>query len=361
MGVFHYTMHRIALLPFITDEPGAWIAEVRRWINNNDEQTLAAFLVQQGLAPQWHSLVHGNGSQAILSEQGQETLRLAALNAAQIYLIQKHCLRTVNDTLESNGIIHVVFKGAHLREILYRQPHNRTACDIDLLVSPQDKHQTIKAIVDKGFELQVSATSISHEATLVKDQVGIDIHWDILRPGRTRKPMTPGILQQRKQFGSHWGPSTEHSLFLMLVHPVITKYATSPLSTINRLLDIILFIHQENIDWESLRAMLASSGLQTAAWIMLEWLRQVTGVTPPPDFIHAIEPGPLKRRYLGAWLAGDYSTRLLRYHTIIRAAFTLPAHDTLNDVVRATRSLYREKTHAQENLDAFAWANPQIK
>ncbi|KJS08362.1 MAG: hypothetical protein VR73_05965 [Gammaproteobacteria bacterium BRH_c0] len=361
MSAFRYGIHRIALLPFTTVEQAVWLADIRLWLKENDEQSLITFLIQQGLAPLWHRLIQHSDAGPIFSDQRIESLRLAAVHAAQIYLIQKHSLSTVNETLEGHGIDYVIFKGAHLREILYDQPLCRTALDIDLLVSPEKKHEAIAALIKKGYTLHASATSISHEATLVKDQVSIDIHWDILRPGRTRQPMTPVILAERKHIGSHWGPSIEHSLFLMLVHPVITKYATSPLSTINRLLDIMLCIRKQEIDWEAVQKMLASSGLQTAGWIMLEWLRQITGICPPPAFVQAIKPGTIKRRYLELWLAGDYSTRLLRYHTIIRAAFTLPAHDTLHDVVRATRSLYSEKQNAQAHLDALAWAQPLIK
>jgi hypothetical protein len=40
--------------------------------------------------------------------------------------------------------------------------------------------------------------------------------------------MTNTLLEARQDFGSHWGMSDEGSLFMMLVHPVFTKYSTTP-------------------------------------------------------------------------------------------------------------------------------------
>ncbi|MEA3298609.1 MAG: nucleotidyltransferase family protein [Pseudomonadota bacterium] len=359
MGESPYHVHRLALRPFTAVDRARWEGELARLLADRGEGPFIDFIVQQGLAPLWHGLFpKGTGP---FSAKGAATLRAEAIRAAQIYLLQKAALGEITGILDGQGIEHLIFKGAHLREILYPEPHTRTACDIDLLVNPEDSGAAIRALLEAGYGLEVSPVSISHEATLLREQIGIDIHWDILRPGRTRRPMTGEIIARRQWAGDHWGPCAEHSLFVMLVHPVITKYATSPQATLNRLVDILLFMDKVGVEWNGVLARLAESGLKTAAWIMVEWLRILTAVAPPEDFVRAIMPGPLRRRYLGHWVAANYSTRLLRHHTLIRAGFTLPLHDTLGDGLRATRALYRERQLAPARLQALRWASPTIR
>ena len=359
MGSSPYIFHRLALLPFRGAEKGRWEIELASGLASQGEAAFIEFLVSQGLAPLWHGLI--SADHGPFSAAGAAVLRAEAIRAAQIYLLQKKALAELTGILDNQGLDHLVFKGAHLRELLYPEPQVRTACDIDLLVNGDDRNAVIRALLNAGYHLEVSPVSISHEATLLRDQVGIDIHWDILRPGRTRQPMTGDLIAARQRVGDHWGPCPEHSMFLMLVHPVITKYATSPQSTLNRLVDILRFMDKGRINWDGVLDCLARSGLKTAAWVMVEWLAMLAEVQPPEHFVRAITPGPLRRRYLGHWVAANYSTRLLRHHTLIRAGFTLPLHDTPGDAWRATAALYRERRLARERLEALRWANPQTR
>src|SRR5690606_16952610 len=265
MGASPYHVHRLALRPFTAVDRARWEGELARLLADRGEGPFIDFIVQQGLAPLWHGLFpKGTGP---FSAKGAATLRAEAIRAAQIYLLQKAALGEITGILDGQGIEHLSFKGAHLREILYPEPHTRTACDIDLLVNPEDSGAAIRALLEAGYGLEVSPVSISHEATLLREQIGIDIHWDILRPGRTRRPMTGEMIARRQWAGDHWGPCAEHSLFVMLVHPVITKYATSPQATLNRLVDILLFMDKVGVEWDGVLARLAESGLKTAAWI----------------------------------------------------------------------------------------------
>jgi len=78
--------------------------------------------------------------------------------------------------------------------------------------------------------------------------------------------------------------------------------------------------------------------MQTAAWITLVWLRQLTEVLTPGFFINKIKPGNLKSIYLKHWIKENYSSKLLEHPLWIQAAFTLPAHDNISDVIHASSS-----------------------
>ncbi len=330
-----FQLHRLALQPFLPHGDNHWRSALRQWLEGHGEDPFVEFLGRQGLAPAWHELIADNTEDPLISSQSRQVLRQEAIRAAQIYMAQKKALVEIGEILDRENLPHLFFKGSHLREIFGSRPATRTACDLDLLVDPGDRVAAMRALVAAGYRLEISATSVSHEASLTRGLVTVDIHWDILRPGRTRQPMTPALLKARKRYGDHWGPTPEHSLFLMLVHPVITKYATSPLSTINRLVDLLLGLESADVDWRTLEAILADSGLKTAAWIMLEWLRLTTGMEYP-RLQGALAPGLLRRRYLNRWLMADLSTRLGHHHNLIRVGFTLPAHDRASDALRAT-------------------------
>ena len=49
----------------------------------------------------------------------------------------------------------------------------------------------------------------------------------------------------------------------------------------------------------------------------------------------ALKPGVLRQRYLKNWLQNNRSTTLLDTPLWVQLGFTLPAHDTASDAIRA--------------------------
>ena len=353
-----YTLHRAALLPLL-DPPGtAFSAEFLQTIDQQGEEAFADFVIGQGLASLWHQRVAEVAADPF-SSLFHQRLKTERFNAAAAYLLQKNALATVREALDQAGVAHLAFKGTHFRELIYAQPAMRVASDIDLLVMPADKLLAIEALGKAGFVAHAEQATISHEMTLTKGYLDIDLHWDILRPGRTRIPLAGEFVEQRKDYQSHWGPTPEATLFVMLVHPVITKYCTTPYSSVIRLLDIALWFEREQPDWIKVAALLEKAGLKTAAWIMLEWLRLLTGKLAPEAFMQTISPGRLRQRYLRRWVAGNYSTRFLNRPWLIQLGFTLPAHDRFSDALRATlgaviaRFGAAKRSKQAENGEAF--------
>src|SRR5215831_5433130 len=98
-------------------------------------------------------------------------------------MAQKAFMAELDRIYEQAGIVYAAFKGAHVREIVHADPSVRSANDIDILVSPTQREAAAEALVAAGFEMRADATNISHEATLVRGPIVVDLHWDILRPG----------------------------------------------------------------------------------------------------------------------------------------------------------------------------------
>ena len=345
-----YKLHRLALLPFISENNEQALATVYTAISSSSaEDTFVRFILQQGLGGFWFNALKETSS-APFPPAFVTKLKDAAYRNAVNYLQQQCTLKNIEKLFEDHSIRHAVMKGAHIREVLYEQPAIRPACDIDILIAENEKTQVIKALIAYGMELQPEARNISHEISLTKNNVSLDLHWNLLRPGRIRTNLTDEFLQNRMDYSGRYGLCSEATLFLMLVHPVFTKYATAPQSSLMRIVDLMCWIKQREIDWQKLQDWLKKGGVQSSAWITAEWLTLLTGFRLPEPFMQKIKPGKFRSAYLRKWLSDDYSSALQRYPILIQAGLTLPAHDRFADAFRAISTLVKEKRVAPQKL-----------
>ena len=152
------------------------------------------FLLQQETLPgQW--------------EQTIKDLKQDALNTAAIQLMQRKILQDTRTTFRQANIEYLIFKGAHLRHTIYTDPTQRPVCDIDVLVRDETKLDAVKALLQAGFSSHHEAKNISHETSLHKNGVWIDLHWHLMRPGRTRINPNDYLFEQRQPFGEDKGSS----------------------------------------------------------------------------------------------------------------------------------------------------------
>lgn len=340
---------RAALSPLIAADPALSLHNLRDELRKTDEHDFIRFLQENGLAALWYETLKKCNETALFSPAAMAELHRFSLAAAAAYLRQQHALHRTTAVFVAADIAHAVFKGAHVRELVYANPAVRTACDIDILVARADRGKAIRALTAAGYTFHPDAANISHEGHLTDGSVSLDLHWDILRPGRTRVDMTDLFLAEREKFPNHWGLSNEAALFVMLVHPVFTKYSTTPQASLVRMVDLVRWVQSQRIDWDAVAVLLEQAGTRTAAWITAAWLAMLTETALPHSFIARIKPGSARAWYLRQWLHKDLPTRLLNHPALIQAGFTLPAHDTLADAWRAIRQALREKKQAEAN------------
>ncbi len=332
-----YRLHRLALAPLLPTATGPTLVTTANGAVRSGESNFQDFLLEQGLAPLWDAAIGAHQAGLPFSTGLVARLRQARRQVTGHYLVQREGLCQIRDTLDRAGIPHVTFKGADTRQRYYEEPALRPAADIDILVAPQDRIAAIKALRRQGFACHTDPKNISHEASLVKKSITIDLHWDIMRPGRTRVPMVASLLATRLDCGRHWGMSDEGNLFLMLVHPVFTKYMTAPQASLVRLLDLVYLLGKQTPDWEQVCSWLAATGLKTCGWISLSWLRLLTGIEAEPAVLRGLKPGRLRARYLQQWLAHNWPARLRDHPLLVQAGFTLAAHDRAADAVAAVK------------------------
>jgi hypothetical protein len=348
-----YPLHKIALAPLLPHATKEDLKQSATAAITLGENKFTAFLHQQGLAPLWDERIEQCNSELPLSTETRNALHQARLMATGEYLIQRHSLTRIKDILDEAKLPHVVFKGSHTRERYYNTPSLRPAVDIDVLVHAEDKINVIEAFQVKGFSFYGVPENISHEASLTKGKTTIDLHWDIFRPGRTRNSIASTLLDTRKDFGSHWGMSGEATLFMMLVHPVFTKYTTTPQAALVRLLDLVYMLEKEELHWQQVISWLEQAGVKTCGWITLSWLEMLTGYEVGNAVMDSLKPGKLRQRYLHQWLASDRSTRLLSNPLLVQLGFTLPAHDKASDAIRALWQAQRGRKRGPKILQGM--------
>lgn len=334
-----YILHKLALSPLLPSATNEDLANSCEQIRSIGEQRFQTFLLQQGLAPMWDKKLESSEVNVGLTRAFKRTLHHSRLETVGTYMIHRHRLTELREILESTEIPHVVYKGAHNREYLYEEPALRVAADIDVLVPNDKKIEAIKAFKRHDFQVYALAEIISHEICLFKGNTSIDLHWDILRPGRTRVPMTESLLETREDYGTHWGMSDEALLFVMLVHPVFVKYGTAPQASLMRFIDLAKLLAKPDLNWRETIYLLDKAGLKTAAWITLNWFNMLTNIEVPEHVINEIQPGKLRNAYLTYWLNKNLSSQLLESPIYIQLALTLPAHDKFTDAIRAIRRI----------------------
>jgi hypothetical protein len=166
----------------------------------------------------------------------------------------------VDELFSAQGIAYVVMKGVHVRECIYPDPAVRPASDIDILIAPQDRRRAAQLLLDNGYTAQVLPNNVSFEASFRKGPVDIDLHWSMLREGRTRVDLTAGLLARRQQTHGVWGLSDSDAVFMMVTHPAFGKYVCSPNMGLGRVADFMQWMQQKPVDWPAVRGAAGAGG-----------------------------------------------------------------------------------------------------
>jgi hypothetical protein len=331
-----FRRHRMAL-SIVAAETSADVNRVMREVSASEGASFVDFLTEYGLAAYWHNRV---ASQDVAGAPPgfMGALKRGRLAEAALYLHQRSALRELDVLFSSENIIYAVMKGAHVRELVYADPAVRPANDIDILVSPDQRESAARALIRAGFELHANAETLSHEVSLTRGSLMIDLHWDILRPGRTRIDMVPPMLSRRKRIYDFWGLDDIDTVFLMLVHPAFTKYICSPNMGLIRVVDFVLWSRKHSVDWDRVAERLHATGLKTAGWAVLQWFAMVLECVPVPEaFLDGIFPKLWRARYLRYWLENNLPTRWLDSPRLVQLGLTLLLHDRPSDAQRALR------------------------
>ncbi|MFH0785372.1 MAG: nucleotidyltransferase family protein [Pseudomonadota bacterium] len=323
-----------------------------------EQQLLLTLIISQSLHFFWLEALR-TLPEMPLSSTWRKQLKDLCFKHTTHYLAQKKTLFELDMLFEKERIPYAIFKGAHIREVIYANPACRSSADIDILVTPNQKTSAIRTLCASGYTLSATLANVSHEVTLVKDNVHVDLHWHIMRLGRTRIDLTDLYLQSRQRCNFFWSLDNDMTLIVLLTHPVFTEYSAGPQSSA-KLADLRRWITTQAIDWQRVLCLLEESGMKTAAWITATLLADLTGCHLPTHIYKAISPKNPKHFLLQQWLSLNLSSKFAAYPIFPKYIFTLLAHDNLSDIFRFIRMFRAERQKdvaAMEHVQQAAQGN----
>lgn len=336
-----FALSRSALLPVC---PGITEATLQGALEEGGP-ALESLIIKQHLAPLWHKRTRAAAFARL------------RLNAAIAYVKQRAAVDEIDALFEREGLRYAVIKGAATRELTYDNPALRHCGDIDLLVARDQRVAAARALTGLGYRLRMNPALVSHEVALSKGMVEIDLHWDILRPGRTPDGFAGAMLARRIRHRGWWMLSDPDAVFLMLVHAAVSKHVSTPVLGLHRAADLALFWQRRELDWPAVHQLLEACGLKTAAWTVLTWLLMLmTGPEVGSQLagpIASVRPGFLRAEYLKVWLDQDLSARLTDRHAARLLGFSLFMHDGPAAAWRALVGWRRARKALSSDARAF--------
>ena len=336
-----FRLHRLALAPFLDSDQHVDFTSLLTKAEEEGINNFLQFLIFNGLAPLWHEALANAGQENIIDPVFLEKLRQVHLTAEANYLMQKKTLQKVHGELTLAGIKYVVFKGALIREQVYENPALRPCTDIDVLVAKQDRDAAIQALKNVGMDYKPDAKNISHEATLIDGPVHIDLHWQILRPGRMRVDMTESILKDARINNGFVGLRDEASIFVMLVHPAFTKHVCNPYASLIRIIDLMRWIQFRSVNWEDIFGLCEKAGVKTAAWATIYWMNLLIRDETLVLFLKRLAPNTFQRKYLEFWINNNLPSRFVNKNNFVRIFFSLAIQDSFSDSLKTLKIYYK--------------------
>jgi hypothetical protein len=347
----------IALLPSDPAVP----AESLLGLLRSGGLAFTSFLQEFGLAPLWHLRLSELEGFSQVEAACRAALQEARLAAAAKYLAQRDALRELDAIFLRAGIAHAIMKGPAIRELIHDDPSVLVASDLDILVMPEDRLRAVAALSQAGFQMRLDPVNISHEVLLRDSRADIDLHWHILRPGRTRTALTEQLLARRERRGECWTLSDLDCTFLMLVHPAFSKYVCSQNMGLARVMSFLLWHERVRSHWNEVRVMLDQNGLNWAAWAMLGWYATLAPTPLRPQLVqwrNTLKTGFVRSAYLDFWLQRNLPSRFIGHAFLIQLGFTTFLHDRPSDAWAAYKGWYFARLARSDEADAFRAAVP---
>ncbi len=309
------------------------------------------FLFQNNLITIWLEKLGSEALSNIWSDRDVLSMKKHAVVVTVNYLQQKAAIQQFTKVLDNESIPHTIFKGAHTRELVYNNPATRPSCDIDVLIQEDRREEVIQLFIDLGYTLYAPEENLSHECSLNTANISVDLHWHILRPGRVPGELTNQFLANRRQHDDHWCCDHTANLFILLIHPVFSKYSHMTRYGLIRMVDLLNWFTTQQIDHQRLQLLLDQTGLRTAAWVTLTYLHFFTGDANIQKLANDLSPSPIKKTYLNLWLQSDLAARLIDYPMAVKLFFTLFAHDSLGHACSFIKTFLSRSTYSPKDID----------
>lgn len=205
-------------------------------------------------------------------------------------------LKNISTALATNGISYIPYKGTVLSQYLYGSMESRSVCDIDLIVRPENVHQTISCLEGLGFEdgfglspsQRVTAIRYGFEYSFIRGGVFVDLHWRLVQNFCWPSLDMDCVWKSLVPFSFFGGQVDIFSPEFMLVALCIHS-AQHDWMELKMFADIakLLSLHH-NLDWQMIRSLTADSHSRRSVLVALSLTHTHLGAFLPPQVINEI-------------------------------------------------------------------------
>lgn len=215
-------------------------------------------------------------------ENLRESLRSVCLQTLALYARRGALADAFCQTLEENGVDHIVMKGYVLRNY-YPVPELRTFGDIDFVIRPADREKTHKLMLEAGFCVETDWEPVF---SYTRDCEYYELHTEIMEVDVSDRTDYQGYFRQMWQYavsdgGYSWHFGPEYHFLYLLTH--LAKHITGKGAGVRMYLDLAAFIRhfEKELDWDFVRRELENLSLTDFAATVLAVVQDCFGVDAP--------------------------------------------------------------------------------
>lgn len=167
-------------------------------------------------APKW--LVQRHGLAAMAGRAGAASYRDDLVSATAFWSRIEADLPAVVAPLVDAGVRVAPIKGVAYAKALYSAPAERPMGDVDLLVREPDREIACNVLSKCGFAPAARRAVMHHAEPWTRGDFAIDLHWNIIAPGRSRIDLES--IWSRMRSGWPAGAESLESNDLLVFHLV---------------------------------------------------------------------------------------------------------------------------------------------
>lgn len=226
------------------------------------EQDIDAF-VYDALEPVWDDDFKQT---RLFLEWRQSSLTMIFQNKIQ-YQSAKKALSKVFGDME-----YIVLKGPTLRRF-YRNPDVRFCSDIDILVKDKNHKWIRDRFEELGYVFNKEKETESHHCYDLEDKLSIEVHDKLTTAYWINTDQFPvDVLFEHKEpfveMENSYALDRDENMIYLLLHG--TKHVVHSALGIKQLIDIVLFVENNAVDWVKVNKMLDLLGIKNASMCLMK-------------------------------------------------------------------------------------------
>ncbi len=247
----------------------------------------------------YQRLVRERQGQILVPVNVEEMLCQNYFHTLKQNILAYHLLGQVLERLEQARVRVLLLKGAYLAEQVYGDIGLRPMGDLDLLLPGEELQHSLSFLKEMGFTTERDYSDEAdgdlhfHAPALTKDDVVIELHWDLVVPSSPVQIDIQGLWQQARPItlenGQAWTLGVEDLLLYLCVH---AAYGHEFSNQLRSLVDIAEVLHHfaQELNWNLVKDLSERWGANRGVYLTLDLAQELLGAEVPMEKLESLKP-----------------------------------------------------------------------